>query len=75
MTFCFVVCAILYVCVCVCVCVCLCFISHYRKGMDVDEVTIDLSAEWLPVEKPKDSRDDEGVCVCVCVCVCVRLCV
>ena len=43
--------------------------------MDVDEVTIDLSAEWLPVEKPKDSRDDEGVCVCVCVCVCVRLCV
>ena len=30
------------------------------KNMDVDEVTIDATANWTPVEKPLDSKDEEG---------------
>ena len=34
--------------------------SH-RRGSDVDEITIDPSANWTPVDKPKDSgKDDEA---------------
>ena len=33
----------------------------HRKGSDVDEITIDPSANWTPVDKPKDSgKDDEA---------------
>ena len=32
----------------------------YSKGSDVDEITIDPSANWTPVDKPKDSKDDEA---------------
>ena len=28
--------------------------------MDVEEITIDPSANWKAVEKPKDSGDDDG---------------
>ena len=31
-----------------------------RKGMDVDEITIDASASWTPVDKPQDLKDEEG---------------
>ena len=27
--------------------------------MDIDEVTIDPSANWNPVEKPKDIKDED----------------
>ena len=33
---------------------------NHRKGGDVDEITIDPSANWSPVDKPKDSKDDEA---------------
>ena len=29
--------------------------------MDVDEVTIDPSVNWQPVDKPKDIKDEEGM--------------
>ena len=33
----------------------------FSKNMDVDEVTIDANANWIPVDKPLDSKDDEGI--------------
>ena len=36
-------------------------LSLCSKNMDVDEVTIDASANWTPVEKPLDSKDEEGM--------------
>jgi len=32
----------------------------YRKHLDVDEITIDASASWTPVDKPQDMKDEEG---------------
>ena len=33
----------------------------HRKGSDVDEITIDPSANWTPVDKPKETgKDDEA---------------
>ena len=32
----------------------------FSKNMYVDEVTIDANANWIPVDKPLDSKDDEG---------------
>ncbi len=32
--------------------------------MDVDEVSIDPSVNWQPVEKPKDLKDEEGTSGC-----------
>ena len=37
-----------------------CTVFCCRKGLDVDEVTIDPSANWVPVEKPKDMKDEDG---------------
>ena len=40
-----------------------------RKGLDVDEITIDASASWTPVDKPLDMKDEEGTqlaCVPLC---------
>ena len=31
-----------------------------RKGLDVDEITIDASANWTAVDKPLDLKDEEG---------------
>ncbi len=31
------------------------------KNLDVDEVTVDANANWTAVEKPMDSKDDEGM--------------
>ena len=31
------------------------------KNLDVDEVTVDANANWTAVEKPMDSKDDEGI--------------
>ena len=31
-----------------------------RKGLDVDEITIDASANWTAVDKPQDLKDEEG---------------
>lgn len=28
--------------------------------MDVDEITIDASANWTAVDKPQDLKDEEG---------------
>jgi len=34
----------------------------YRKHLDVDEITIDASASWTPVDKHRDTKDD-GKCI------------
>jgi len=34
----------------------------YRNNLDVDEVTIDPSANWVPVEKVKGGKEEEGNC-------------
>ncbi len=31
------------------------------KNLDVDEVTVDANANWTAVDKPVDSKDDEGM--------------
>lgn len=32
----------------------------YCSSLDVEDITIDPSANWKAIEKPKDSADDEG---------------
>ena len=34
--------------------------THTRRELDVDEVMVDASAEWKPVEKPPDIKDEDG---------------
>jgi hypothetical protein len=35
---------------------------NLRQNLDIEEVTIDPSANWVPVEKRKDTtKDDEGI--------------
>ena len=57
-------------CVCVCVCVCvnstisgvvMVHMLPYRHSMDVEEVMIDPSTNWKPVEKPKEIKEEEGI--------------
>ena len=32
-----------------------------RRDLDVDEVMVDAAAEWKPVEKPPDVKDEDGI--------------
>ena len=43
-------------------------ITHYvtlclicRRGLDVDEVLVDAAADWKPVEKSPDLKDEDGI--------------
>ena len=33
----------------------------YRRDLDVDEVMVDAAAEWKPVDKPPDIKDEDGM--------------
>lgn len=37
-----------------------CVVYVYRRDLDVDEVMVDAAAEWKPVEKPPDIKDEDG---------------
>lgn len=38
----------------------------FRRGLDVDEVMVDAAADWKPVDKPPEAKDDDGnTCTCV----------
>lgn len=36
------------------------FTCFRSNNMDVDDITIDSSANWKVVERPKDTKEDEG---------------
>ena len=38
----------------------------YRRDLDVDEVMVDAAAEWKPVEKPPDAKEEDGKCHLMC---------
>ena len=32
----------------------------HRRGLDVDEVLVDAAADWKPIEKSPDVKDEDG---------------
>ena len=32
-----------------------------RRGLDVEDVMVDATADWKPVEKPPNIKDEEGI--------------
>ena len=44
-----------------------------RRGLDVDEVMVDAAADWKPVDKPPEAKDEDGnivlnMCLSMCIC-------
>ena len=56
-----------YTCTCLEHTVCM-----YRRDLDVDEVMVDAAAEWKPVEKPPDAKEEDGKCHLMCGFIHVR---